>query len=59
MTDAEMLEKYIDYVGDRDFFEELTIREKVLYKCQIKETVGFAKFSLNVRWNEFVESIFK
>ena len=59
MTDAEMIEKYIDYVGDRDFFEELTIREKVLYKFQIKETVGFAKFSLKVRWNEFVESIFK
>ena len=54
-----LIERYIDYVGDRIFFEELTIREKVLYKCQIKETVGFAKFSLKVRWNEFVESIFK
>ena len=59
MTDAEMLEKYIDYVGDRDFFEELTIQEQVLYKWQIKETVGFEKFSLKVRWSEFVESIFK
>ena len=59
MTDTEMLEKYIDYVGDRDFFEELTIREKVLYKCQIKETVGFAKFSVKVRLSEFIEPIFK
>ena len=41
MTDAEMIERYIDYVGDRNFFEELTMPEQVLYKCQIKETVGF------------------
>ena len=59
MTDAEMIERYIDYVGYRIFFEELTMQEQVLYKCQIKETVGFAKFSLKVRWSEFVESIFK
>ena len=59
MTDAEMMEKYIDYVGDRDFFEKLTMPEQALYKFQIKKTVGFAKFSLKVRWNEFVESIFK
>ena len=59
MTDAEMIERYIDYVGDRDFFEELTMPEQVLYKCQIKETVGFAIFSVKVRLSEFIESIFK
>ena len=55
MTDAEMIERYIDYVGDRDFFEELTMPEQVLYKCQIKETVGFTKFSLKVRLSEIIE----
>ena len=59
MTDADMIERYIDYVGDRDFFEELTMPEQVLYKCQIKETVGFAIFSVKVRLSEFIESIFK
>ena len=59
MTDAEMIERYIDYVGDRIFFEELTMPEQVLYKCQIKETVGFAIFSVKVRLSEFIESIFK
>ena len=59
MTDAEMIERYIDYVGDRFFFEELTMPEQVLYKCQIKETVGFAIFSIKVRWNELYKSIFK
>ena len=53
MTDTEMLEKYIDYVGDRDFFEELTMQEQVLYKCQIKETVGFRIYSLKARLIEF------
>ena len=37
MTDAEMMEKYIDYVGDKDFFEKLTMPEQALYKYQIKE----------------------
>ena len=59
MTDAEMIERYIDYVGDRDFFEELTMPEQVFYKCQIKETVWFAIFSIKVRWNELYKSIFK
>lgn len=59
MTDAEMIERYIDYVGDRVFFEELTMPEQVLYKCQIKETVEFAIFSVKVKWGEFIESIFK
>ena len=59
MTDTEMIERYIDYVGDRDFFEELTMPEQVLYKCQIKETVGFAIFSVKVKLSEFIESIFK
>ena len=59
MTDAEMMEKYIDYVGDRYFFEKLTMPEQVFYKCQIKETVGFAIFSVKVRLSEFIESIFK
>ena len=34
MTDVEMIERYIDYVGDRDFFEELTMPEQVFYKCK-------------------------
>ena len=59
MTDAEMIERYIDYVGDRIFFEELTMQEQVLYKCQIKETVGFAIFSIKVKCGEFIEPIFK
>ena len=59
MTDSEMIERYIDYVGYRIFFEELTMQEQVLYKCQIKETVGFAIFSVKVRLSEFIEPIFK
>lgn len=58
-TDMQIVEDYIDYLCERDFFNSLTVEEQTLYKCQLRDTVGFAKFSLKVRWNEFVESIFK
>ena len=41
----ELMEDYIDYLGEREFINSLTIEEQVLYKCQLRDTLGFAKFS--------------
>ena len=55
----ELIEDYIDYLGERDFVNSLTVEEQVLYKCQLRDTLGFAKFSLCVKWEQFVNSLLK
>ena len=53
----ELIEDYIDYLGERDFVNSLTIEEQTLYKCQLRDTLGFAKFSLFARWKELRNDI--
>lgn len=55
----ELIEDYIDYLGERDFVNSLTVEEQTLYKCQLRDTLGFAKFSLCVKWKQFVNSLLK
>ena len=56
-SDLELIDDYIDYYNEREFFDSLTLEEQVLYKCKIKDTFSFACFSLSVRWVEFVKSL--
>lgn len=57
--EQEILEDYIDYLGERDFVNSLTVEEQTLYKCQLRDTLGFAKFSLCMRWKQFLDSLLK
>ena len=55
--EMQIIEDYIDYLGDRDFVNSLTIPEKTLYKCQLRDTLGFAKFALCIRWKQLCEEM--
>ena len=57
-TEWEVMEDYIDYFGDREFVENLTFQEQVLFKCQIKGTLSFTLFALRERIKEFVDFLF-
>lgn len=57
-TEWQVVEDYIDYMGDRDFVEKLTIEEQVLYKCQTKDTLSFTLFALRSRIAEFIDILF-
>ena len=56
---VELIEDYIDYLNERDFVNSLTVGEQVLYKCLLRDTLGFAIFSLRVKWKQFVKSLLK
>ena len=53
-TDMEMVEDYIDYYKERNFVNNLSIPEQVLYKCQIRDSLSFIFYKLNVEICEFV-----
>ena len=53
------MEEYIDYIGDREFIETLTLEEQVLFKCQIKDTLSFTLFALRNRIAEFINILFE
>ena len=53
-TDMEMVEDYIDYYKERNFVNNLSIPEQILYKCQIPDNLSFIFYKLNVRICEFV-----
>ena len=57
-NEFQIVEDYIDYMGDRDFVEKLTVEEQVLFKCQIKDTLSFTLFALRERMKEFVNILF-
>ena len=54
-TDIEIVEDYIDYYKERNFVNNLTIPEQVLYKCQIRDSLSFIFYKLLVRICEFVQ----
>lgn len=54
-TDIEIVEDYIDYYKERNFVNNLSIPEQVLYKCQIRDSLSFIFYKLLVRIYEFVE----
>ena len=56
-TDIEIVEDYIDYYKERNFVNNLSIPEQVLYKCQIRDTISFIFYKLHVRICEFVRSL--
>ena len=56
-TDIEILEDYIDYYKERNFVNNLSIPEQILYKCQIRDTLSFILYKLHVRIYEFVRSL--
>ena len=53
-TDMEMVEDYIDYYKERNFVNNLSIPEQILYKCQIRDNLSFIFYKLHVRICEFV-----
>ena len=55
-TDTEIVENYIDYYKERNFVNNLSISEQVLYKCQIRDTISFIFYKLHVRICELVRS---
>lgn len=54
-TDIEIVEDYIDYYKERNFLNNLSIPEQVLYKCQIRDSLSFIFYKLLVRICEFIE----
>ena len=53
-TDMEIVDDYIDYYKERNFVNNLTIPEQVLYKCQIRDTLSFIFYKLHVRICELI-----
>lgn len=53
------MEEYIDYIGDREFVEALTVGESAMYKSQIKDTLSFTLFALRNRIAEFINILFE
>ena len=53
-TDIEIVEDYIDYYKERNFVNNLSIPEQVLYKCQIRDTLSFIFYKLHVMSCELV-----
>ena len=53
-TDMEMVEDYIDYYKERNFVNNLSIPEQILYKCQMRDNLSFIFYKLYVRICEFV-----
>ena len=53
------MEEYIDYIGDREFIESLTVGESAMYKNYIKDTLSFTLFALRNRISEFINSLFE
>ena len=56
-TDIEIVEDYIDCYKERNFANNLSIPEQVIYKCQIRDTLSFIFYKLYVRICEFVRSL--
>ena len=56
-TDTEIVEDYIDYYKERNFVNNLSIPEQVLYKCQIRNTLSFMFYKLRVMICEFDRSL--
>ena len=52
-TDTEIVEDYIDYYKERNFINNLSIPEQVLYKCQIRNSLSFIFYKLHVMICEF------
>lgn len=57
-SEHELIEDYIDYMGDRDIFEMLDIETQVLWKTQTKDTLSFVLFALRERIKEGVYILF-
>ena len=53
------MEEYIDYIGDREFVDSLTVGESAMYKSQIKDTLSFTLFALRNRIAEFIDNLFE
>ena len=51
-TDMQIVEDYIDYYCERDFFNSLTVEEQILYKCQLVDTFSYALFKCYVIMKE-------
>ena len=47
-TDIEIVEDYIDYYKERDFVNSLTIPEQTLYRCQIRDSLSFLFYKLQI-----------
>lgn len=60
-SEFEIVEEYIDYYNGRDFVNNLTIPDQVLYKCMIRDSFSFKCYMLHVRIgkfiNEFIDSV--
>lgn len=56
-SEHEVMEEYIDYIGDREFVESLTVGESAMYKSHIKDTLSFTLFSLRNRISEIINNL--
>ena len=56
-TDIEIVEDYIDYYKERNFVNNLSILEQVLYMRQIQDTLSFIFYKLHVRICELIRSL--
>jgi hypothetical protein len=56
-SDFEILEQYIDATNDREFVESLTSVERLLYKCELRNTIQFSVFLMNTRMRELGDAI--
>lgn len=51
-SENEILHEYIDR-QDKNFYDELSHGEQILYLCQVRDTIGFKRYLLSCRMYEF------
>lgn len=56
-NELQIIEEYIDYYNEREFVEKLTVAEQALYKCQLRDTMSFALFSVYARLKELFNNL--
>lgn len=57
MNDFEVMDKYIKEYGLDKGLEKLTYLERVLYKCQLRDTLQFSIYLVRFRILEFVNKL--
>ena len=53
------IEDYIEYIGDKEFVDSLTIPETIQYHLQLKESIGYNVYKLQRGCAEFAKEINK
>lgn len=57
-TESEIIEEYIDHFEHRQFYEQLTVEEQVLFRCEVRDTLTYCFFALHIAFKELIKDLF-